>query len=176
MRVLFTGTLCYAEYVKRMTTKSAKETIRLSGEIISRAKTIKTRGATVIGFSGELGAGKTTLIQGIGKALGVREKIQSPTFVILKTYPIAKRGAPWRAMVHIDAYRLEHAKDALPLGLSRMLKEKENLFCIEWPEKIKSFLPKTMLWVELRHTGKNHRHIIIKNPKYETRNAKPRFR
>lgn len=148
--------------MKRITTKTPKETVRFSKEIIAEAKTVKTNGATVIGFSGELGAGKTTLIQGVGKALGVREKIQSPTFVILKTYPVTKRSAPWRRMVHIDAYRLERAKDALTLGLRHMLKKKENVFCIEWPEKIKSLLPKRMLWVELRHKGKSHRHIIVK--------------
>lgn len=151
--------------MKSTASKSPKETVRLAAEIIAQAKTVKAKGATVIGFSGELGAGKTTLIQGIGKLLGVREKIQSPTFVILKTYPITKRNAPWRRMAHVDAYRLERTKDAMTLGLRHMLKEKENLFCIEWPGKIKSLLPKKMLWVELRHRGENHRHIVMKNEK-----------
>ena len=91
---------------------------------------------------GNLGSGKTTFTQFLAKALGVKEKILSPTFVIMKTY---KRDTNTRIhandtnrirnLVHIDTYRLNSAKDLTSLGLKDLLKDKENILVIEWPEK-----------------------------------------
>ena len=123
----------------------------------------QNRDASAVGFSGELGAGKTTLIQGIGKSLGIKEKIQSPTFVLMKTYKLRRRkDLPWKNLVHIDAYRFDRKREAARLGLKDVFKNPENLVLIEWAEKIKHMLPKRTFWIELKHSGKTHRHILIK--------------
>lgn len=150
---------------KRVLTKSAKETQRLAGCIFRELAKLSGRGrAAVIGFSGELGAGKTTLIQGLARALGIKEKIQSPTFVLMKIYVLPRTGKlPWKFMVHADVYRIEQKKEILALGLERILKDPANLVVIEWAERIKKYLPKNTLWVELKHKGGNHRHVIVKS-------------
>src|SRR3989344_584801 len=91
-------------------TKSDKETKKL-GEVLAREilKEKPKKRALVISLEGDLGAGKTTFTQGFGEALGVREKIQSPTFVILKIYKINKKSN-FKNFIHVDAYRI-NAKD-----------------------------------------------------------------
>ena len=149
---------------KKVFTKSGKETQKLAGVIVKNLlkKPHRTR-ASIAGFSGELGAGKTTLIQGIGRTLGVKERIQSPTFVLMRTCSLKRnKKTPWKHLVHIDAYRLERKRETARLGLKDIFKNPENLVLIEWAEKIKHMLPKRTFWIELKHSGKTHRHILIK--------------
>ncbi|MFY9461924.1 MAG: tRNA (adenosine(37)-N6)-threonylcarbamoyltransferase complex ATPase subunit type 1 TsaE [Candidatus Sungiibacteriota bacterium] len=150
--------------IRSIATKTSVETQKLAGVIVKNLlKKPHPARAGVVGFSGELGAGKTTLIQGIGKSLGVKEKIQSPTFVLMRTYALRRRKKiPWQNLVHIDAYRLENKKEAATFGLKNIFRNPKNLVLIEWAEKIKSALPRFTLWVELKHSGKTHRHILIK--------------
>jgi len=95
--------------------------------------------ATVVGLSGELGAGKTTLTQSIATLLGVQETVQSPTFVIAKFYPTTQ-GA-FSHLIHIDAYRIEQEDELVPLGFAELLEQPNTLVVIEWPEKIEAALP-----------------------------------
>jgi len=94
--------------------------------------------AKLITLSGDLGAGKTTLTQLLGKELGVSTDITSPTYVIEQRYDI--KHPLFKTLVHIDAYRLEQEDDALKIGLEQTLSESTNLVIIEWPEKIADFL------------------------------------
>ena len=103
--------------------------------VLPRKKT-----ATVLALSGELGAGKTTFVQLLGKQLGVSEHITSPTFVVMKQYPVA--GHDWvRTLVHVDAYRIEDIDEIRVLRLAEILSKPETILCIEWPERIKSCVP-----------------------------------
>lgn len=91
--------------------------------------------ATIVTLSGELGAGKTTLCQAIGRNLGVEENMVSPTFVLEKIYDL-KDHSHFKHLIHIDAYRLE-TKDALSaLGFTELLSHPENLILLEWPEDV----------------------------------------
>jgi len=90
----------------------------------------------VYGFEGDLGAGKTTLIQAIGKVLGVREPMTSPTFVFRKEYRL-KKSNDIEKLIHVDAYRVERGS-AEDLG---ELREFAAVTLIEWPEKLKQFIP-----------------------------------
>ncbi len=94
--------------------------------------------ATVVGLSGHLGAGKTAFVKAAAKHLGVAEEITSPTFVIMKIYPI--NHAPWQRLVHIDAYRLESGKEVEALDFEKVIADRHNLVFIEWPENIKEAL------------------------------------
>jgi len=96
--------------------------------------------ARLLTFSGDLGAGKTTLTQKLGFLLGVpEEEINSPTYVIEQRYPITNHST-FKELVHIDAYRLEQSGDPEKIGLDQTLKDPTKLVVIEWPEKISGFL------------------------------------
>lgn len=79
----------------------------------------------------------------------------------MKKYRIARENLPWGNLIHIDAYRVEKRKEIFSLGLKNVFRNPKNLVAIEWPEKIKRLLPKQTLWIELKHKGGNHRHIVI---------------
>ena len=118
--------------------------------------------ALVISLEGDLGAGKTTFTQGFGKFLGVKERIQSPTFVILKIYKINKKSN-FKNFIHVDAHRLK-SKDFEAIGWKDFVKNKNNIILVEWGNKIKNILPKNSLRIIFKH-GKNYseRKIIFKN-------------
>lgn len=91
--------------------------------------------ASVVGLSGHLGAGKTAFVKAIAKALGIAEDVTSPTFVLMKIYPIAA-DSPWKRLVHIDAYRLEKPEELGALDFERLIADKNDLVMIEWPENV----------------------------------------
>jgi len=115
--------------------------------------------ATVIALYGDLGSGKTTFVQFIGKILEVSEKVNSPTFVISKNYPL--KNQQWKNMIHIDAYRLNGKSDIKNIGLEEQVKNPENIIFIEWPEVIWKKLPKNFLKVELEYISENERKITF---------------
>ncbi len=113
--------------------------------------------AIVVGLSGELGSGKTTFVQGFAKALGIKERIISPTFVILKKFKIQDL----KFLTHIDAYRIKNSKEILDLGWKDLLVSPENIILVEWPEKIKKIFPRQHFWLNFNHEGKSKRSIDI---------------
>ncbi len=122
--------------------------------------------AFIVALNGDLGSGKTTFIQGLARGLKVKENILSPTFVILKEFPInfSAQGGPasgWKNLYHIDAYRLKNPEELLELGFKDLIRNPENLIVIEWADKVKKILPKEILKIEFVNLGKNKRKIII---------------
>ncbi len=101
-------------------------------------------GAQVLALHGELGAGKTTFVKALAEALGVEEVVTSPTFVILKLYPLDESGE-YQTLAHIDAYRVDDQDEMRPLRFESLLKEEGVLICIEWAERIKDLLPEDTL-------------------------------
>ena len=145
---------------KNQTSKLAKElavTLRQA-----QGKKIFNK-AIVIGLSGELGSGKTTFCQSFAKALGVKEKVHSPTFVIMKKYLVISRQ--YSALFHFDAYRIKNKKDIISLGWKKIISEPKNIILVEWAENIKKVFPKKHFWINLAHLGKNRRGIDIKSVK-----------
>ena len=121
--------------------------------------TLKTGdSATVVGLSGDLGSGKTTFTKEVARILGIKDTITSPTFVILKRYQL-KRGAPFKQLIHIDAYRLEGGKDMSVLGWNELLSEPGNLIFIEWPELVSSALPENMQTIHFTFVDETTRTI-----------------
>jgi len=94
--------------------------------------------ATVVTLSGDLGAGKTTFTQLLGKELGITNGITSPTYVIEQRYPVEHDY--FKELVHIDAYRLDNDDDPIKIGLDQTLADPTKLVVIEWPERISTFL------------------------------------
>ena len=131
----------------------------LAEEIIAFSKTRAGEGAFVIALHGDLGAGKTTLVQTIGATLGVAEVITSPTFTIMKQYDTA--DASFETLVHMDAYRIDSLDELRPLRFAELLTISKTLICIEWAEKIKEMLPESMLQITLEVASEDSRTIHI---------------
>jgi tRNA threonylcarbamoyladenosine biosynthesis protein TsaE len=119
------------------TSRSATELSAYAGEFVKNLQPL--RRATVVTLSGVLGAGKTTFVQGMARALGVEETVTSPTFVLEKIYQI--EGKKFTHLVHIDAYRLKGAHELEMLGWKELLADPGNLILLEWPERVAEAIP-----------------------------------
>ncbi len=132
-----------------------EEADRIAALILRQAE---EQGASLILLSGELGAGKTTLVQAIGALLGVKEKIISPTFVVMKRYPI--ESVRFDFLVHMDAYRIEREEELEPLRFDKVIHEPRTLIIIEWPERIeKALKEKPSLSFSIQHHDADTRSI-----------------
>ena len=94
-------------------------------------------GRAAVLFTGEMGAGKTTLVRALAAELGVTDHVSSPTYGLVHTY----RTAAGTALYHFDLYRLADAREALDLGIFDYLDEPGALSLIEWPERLGPLLP-----------------------------------
>ena len=101
----------------------------------------------VLALSGELGAGKTTLAQGICRGFGVVAPVTSPTFALVHEY-----DAPRGTVLHLDLYRLESAAALDSIGLDELL-AREALVIVEWPERAAGRLPASTRWIQLSTGG-----------------------
>lgn len=129
---------------------SLKDLDLAAKEILAEARQVSGPGrAAVLALSGDLGAGKTTFTQHLARELGVTEAITSPTFVIMKKYPLPT-DMQFKHLVHIDAYRLESPEELAVLNLNSELREEGNLVVVEWAEKVATLLP--VLSISLRFT------------------------
>ena len=138
---------------------SPEETQKIATDLAQ--KIIKTKKGAVIALEGELGAGKTTFIQGFMVALGIREKVKSPTFVLMKKYSI--NGGTYRGtnLYHLDCYRISDHKDLKIPELEEILKERGSVVFIEWAERIREIIPKNHITVHIDHISENERKITI---------------
>lgn len=134
-------------------TDSAAATQGLGQELAQRLK-----GGEIIGLVGDLGSGKTTFVQGLAKALGVKKRIISPTFIFIRPHPLPSgRGV----LYHVDLYRIRGLDDVKGLGLEEIWSESENITVIEWAEKIKEILPKKAIMTSFEYLGRDKRKIKI---------------
>lgn len=134
-------------------TKSAFETQSLGKEAASNLE-----GGAVFALSGDLGSGKTTFVQGFAEGLGVKARIISPTFILVRKYKVGDKD-----FYHIDLYRLEGniENEVINLGLSDLWEKPENIVVIEWAEKIKNMIPESAKWIKFENLGGDRRKIMI---------------
>lgn len=109
----------------------------------------------VICLEGDLGAGKTTLVQGIVQGWGSPDLVTSPTFVFVNEY----QHPDGKNLYHLDAYRLANALDAEMLDFDFMLTN--GIVVIEWPERIKEIIPEERLWVQMQWISVEQRHLLL---------------
>jgi len=132
-------------------------------------------GAAILALRGDLGAGKTTFVQGFFRGLGLRRRAPSPTFIIMRRHALGARRPPaararrgisrrpqFSNVFHVDAYRLKGAKPLAALGFKGVLSDPRNIVLIEWADRVRGIVPKGALWLAFGH-GKNaaERSILI---------------
>jgi len=109
----------------------------------------------VICLEGDLGAGKTTLVQGLAAGWGSLDPVSSPTFVLVNVY----RRADQNHFYHLDAYRLNTPEEAYQLDIEDMLCE--GALVVEWADRIAPALPRECLWVSLRWIDETQRDLVF---------------
>ena len=147
---------------KKFVTKSAKETQKLGENFALRLGSgqANRKTAVVFGLSGNLGGGKTTFLQGFAKGLGIKEKITSPTFVIMRRFQVS--SFKLQAFYHLDCYRLKNEKDVLALGWKEIISDPKNIVAVEWSEKMKKILPKNTIFINFKFINENTREIYFR--------------
>jgi len=116
--------------------------------------------ALIIGLKGALGGGKTTFLQGFAKGLKIKERVLSPTFVIMRKFKI--QNSKFKYFYHIDCYRILKPKEILELGLKKIISDPQNIIAIEWADRVKKILPRDTLMLEFDFINKNTRKITVK--------------
>ena len=143
------------EIISHNLTETADLAAKILAELINKKRADQ---ATLVSLQGDLGAGKTTFTQAVARALGIKERVTSPTFVIMKIYH--GKATPWTRLIHIDCYRLDKDKDLLKLGWDELASDPANLILVEWPERVGNLLTAPDLKIKFEVAGENSRKII----------------
>lgn len=128
-------------------------------------KTLKYDGGpNVIALVGDLGSGKTTFAQKIGKLLDIKQQVISPTFIIHREYLTSDVK---KTLHHLDLYRLDHEFELDEIGIRGLLKDK-NVIVIEWADKFRKYIDTfskkagvKVTWIELEYIDENTRRVTI---------------
>lgn len=130
--------------------RSPQQTQRLGSRLGSLLQT-----GDIIALSGDLGSGKTTLVQGIAQGWGTVDSVSSPTFVLINSY----RRPDGSLLHHMDAYRIESALEAEDLDLDTLLSTGPLL--VEWAERINTALPANRLRIEMAWNAEEQRNLVF---------------
>ena len=114
-------------------------------------------GPVILLLHGDLGAGKTTFVQGLAEGLGVEAQLTSPTFTVVQEYLVPDG----RTLYHMDAYRLDETTDLEALGFHDMTTDQNALVAIEWPEKIPQAKLEGATTIDFSEIDKDKREISI---------------
>ncbi len=137
-------------------TENSKETKKAGLTLAKKIKQTIAEKALVIALEGELGAGKTTFLQGFSQGLGIREKVLSPTFVVFRKYALS---SPWQAFYHFDCYRIQEAKELLTLGWEEIIANPKNIVAVEWAERVSQVLPEETITLKFTFINETTRKI-----------------
>lgn len=141
---------------------SEEHTKEIAEKLMTELKSKLSNMCVIFALQGELGAGKTQFAKGVGKALGITANINSPTFTLMNEFPF--NGSNF---YHIDTWRMHEGSELLELGFEQMIKS-GNVIVIEWLQKVKEILDKTVnkkeariVWVDMQHQSLTTRSIKI---------------
>jgi len=124
------------------------------------AKTL--RGGDVVALHGELGAGKTTFVRALARAFGIRVRVTSPTFILMRCYRVSRNPRGIRRLCHVDAYRIRRASELHSIGIGEYLNSPDTVTLVEWADRVKSIVPRHSSRIRFRY-GKNtdERTIVV---------------
>jgi len=139
--------------------QSIKDTSRIAKKFLTALSRRRDQGTLVL-LSGDLGAGKTAFVKQVAKILGMKEKIISPTFVLMRKYRIPARSKfPFSHLFHIDAYRLEGRREFKALGWDEIIRDPSNIIFLEWPEKVFTRVPRGAIKIKFKFINETTREI-----------------
>ena len=140
------------EFISRSAEQTRRAGMRLGGLL---------QPGDVVGLEGDLGTGKTTLVQGIAAGWGSLDQVTSPTFVLVNVYRRRDRSQHRREqrLYHLDAYRLNSIAEAVDLDLDALVGN--GPMVVEWADRISSVLPAERMWVKMRWVDTNQRDLLI---------------
>lgn len=127
---------------------SVEQTIRLGirlGELMQAGDLVR--------LNGQMGAGKTAFVRGLGRGWGTAVRVTSPTYAIVNVYPRTLDGVN---LYHVDGYRLQGEADVFSTGLEDLLDE-EAAFVVEWPQNLGAILPESGLTINWRYVSETRR-------------------
>ena len=137
----------------------------LADNLMSRSRLDIGGGALVLALAGDLGSGKTTFARAFAGALGVKEKVKSPTFIIFRKSKIilllAGQNSKFRYFYHFDVYRINSEKEILNLGWEEIISNPKNIVLVEWADKIENILPKNSVKINFKHLNGDKREVEI---------------
>jgi tRNA threonylcarbamoyladenosine biosynthesis protein TsaE len=143
---------------------------RFADRILRTTK--KRRSACVIGLIGNLGAGKTTFTQGFARALGVRQRMISPTFLLMRSYSLSRkrgtgvaRNGAFERLHHIDLYRIHSTKELKGLDFKKIINDPRNIVLIEWADNAKKFLPRNAYRLRFFYGTHPHERKVAVHPR-----------
>lgn len=134
--------------------KNLNDTKKLAKSIVNNCL-----GGEIFALSGPLGSGKTSLAQEIASSFNIKEKVNSPTFNIIKVYPVLGHKKI-KEFIHIDAYRLKSSQELVLLGINDYFLSDDNVIYIEWAEKVKDIIPKRAKTIKIDYY-KNKKERVI---------------
>lgn len=140
--------------------KSARETAAIARNLAAEIKKTRPgRGAVVVGLNGELGSGKTVFVKSFMRALGVRRRVISPTFILMRNFQL--KGLYARAY-HVDAYRTG-GKNLGRLGFKGILDNPKNIVIVEWADRARRLLPRSATMINFEHGIKHNERRLTFN-------------
>ena len=147
-------------------TKTPSQTKKIGALLAKKIlKTKPSKLAFLLGLEGDLGGGKTTFLQGFAKGLRVKQRILSPTFVIMRKFQIPTKtyNLKPKTFIHIDCYRIKNPKELLDLGFKEIISNPQNIVAVEWADHIRKIMPENTTWAVFEFINKNKRKISIKS-------------
>lgn len=147
------------------TKKLAKELAKSFFKKKSNPLRSEARKALILCLNGELGAGKTCFLQGLAKGLGIKEKITSPTFVIMKKYQLPNYSIAqlnnFAYFYHFDCYRIKNKEELSILGFKEIVSNPENIIALEWSDRIYKKPPHNSITLKFKFINNNKREIRV---------------
>jgi len=145
------------QVMEKIITNNEKETQEVGGRLWKQNEQYLGKQAVVFALEGELGAGKTQLVKGLAKAMGIKDDVISPTFTLEAEYGLGK-------LAHIDAWRIEDSRELLEIGFEKRIMDKQ-VIVVEWADQVKDVLEKVVgkikiVWVKLSYGAKDDERII----------------
>jgi len=120
------------------------------------------RAGDVLLLAGQVGAGKTTLVQGMARGLNVEGYVQSPTFALAAEHKGRTAAEERVTLFHLDFYRLEGVQDFDTFGYEEYLDAEDGIAVIEWPERLPTSSFDEYLLIELRHLSDSKRRLVFR--------------